>query len=190
VVEVVYWFAVIKSFMKLIEISIGENFPEKINAVIEIPKGTSNKYEYDEKTGSIKLDRVLHSSLHYPVDYGFIPQTRAEDGDPGDVLVLTDSPVFSGCILEVRPIGLLKMTDENGKDNKVLAVPIGNPHMKNIKSINDVQEHVLKEITHFFEQYKVLEEKFVKVDSWGMKEDAIKLIETEHRVFLAENKHE
>ena len=174
--------------MKLIEISIGKQFPEKINIVVEIPKGTRNKYEYDEESGSIKLDRVLHSSLHYPVDYGFVPQTRAEDGDPGDVLVLTDSPVFSGCILEVRPIGLLQMTDENGIDNKVLAVPCGNPHMAHIQSMDDVQGHTLKEISHFFEQYKVLEEKFVKVDGWGTKEDAINLIKSEHQTFLAESK--
>lgn len=169
-------------------IPIGDGFPDTINAVVEIPKGTKNKYEYDEKWDQIKLDRVLHSPLFYPVDYGFVPQTRAEDGDQGDILVLTDSPVFSGCVLEVRPIGLLKMTDEGGSDNKILAVPTGSPSFREIRSVDDVNAHTLKEIVHFFEQYKVLEEKFVKVDGWGTRAEALALIKSEHKKYRQEMK--
>lgn len=175
--------------MKLIEIPIGKNFPEAINVIVEIQKGKRNKYEYDEETGRIKLDRVLNSALHYPVDYGFMPQTRSEDGDPGDVLILTNSPVFPGCVLEVRPIGYLKMSDDKGVDNKILGVPVGNPHMSHIKDIKDVTKHTLNEITHFFEQYKVLEKKFVKVGGWGNKKEAIKLIKKEHAKYLKERKN-
>jgi len=167
-------------------ITIGNHFPETFNAIIEIPKGTKNKYEYDEKLKLIKLDRVLHSPLYYPVDYGFIPQTRADDGDMGDVLVLTDSPVFSGCLLEVRAVGLLKMRDESGLDNKVLAVPVSNPNFKDIRTLENVGEHMLKEIVHFFEQYKVLEGKMVKVEGWADKNEALQMLKQEHDKYMSE----
>ena len=162
--------------MNFHSIPIGDKYPNVLNAIIEIPKGGHNKYEYDEKLNLIKLDRVLHSPLFYPADYGFIPETRAEDGDHVDVLVVTDSPVFSGCLLEVRPIGVLKMSDEHGVDDKLLAVPLHNPHFKKVETLDDLDEHILKEIVHFFEQYKKLEEKEVKVTGWGTKEEALALI--------------
>ncbi len=171
-------------------IPLGDRFPELCNAVIEIPKGTKNKYEYDERLGVIRLDRVLHSPLYYPADYGFIPQTRAEDGDMGDVLVLTDSPTFPGCLLAVRPVGLLNMSDEHGTDNKVLAVPANNPNYAKVHGLKDIAEHTLKEIVHFFEQYKALEGKFVKVEGWTGRELAIDLIRSEHEKYRRENSNQ
>lgn len=169
--------------MSFHHIPIGEKYPDIVNAVIEIPKGGHNKYEYDEKFDVIRMNRVLHSPLFYPVDYGFIPETRAEDGDHLDILVLTDSPTFPGCFLEVKPIGVLNMSDENGLDYKILAVPTGNPHFHQFKSISDVDEHVLNEITHFFEQYKKLEKKEVQVDGWDTRDNALEIIRKTHSIF-------
>ena len=166
-------------------IPIGEKYPEIVWSVIEIPKGGHNKYEYDEKFDVIKLDRVLHSPLFYPADYGFIPETRADDGDHLDVLVITDSPVFTGCLLEIKPIGVLKMSDENGIDYKLLAVPLKNPHFKRIQTYDDLEEHILLEIVHFFEQYKTLEKKAVKIEGWGTKEEALQIIRDAHQVFVS-----
>jgi len=157
-------------------IPIGKHAPEILNAIVEIPKGGHNKYEYDSELDEIKLDRVLYSPLFFPVDYGFIPETKSEDGDHADVLIITDSPTFSGCILEVRPIGILKMTDEKGLDDKILAVPFSNHHYEKIKDINDIESHVLDAIIHFFEEYKKLEKKSVKVKGWGSLENAMSFI--------------
>jgi inorganic pyrophosphatase len=168
-------------------IPLGKKAPETINTVIEIPKGGHNKYEYDEELDEIRLDRTLHSPLFYPVDYGFVPETRAEDGDHLDALVLTDDPVFTGCVMEIRPIGLLKMSDENGLDNKVLAVPAKNPHYHDIQDLKDVQPHFLAEIVHFFEQYKKLEKKFVKVEGWGSKKNALAVIKKANARYLREH---
>ena len=164
-------------------IPIGKQAPQRINVVIEIPKGGHNKYEYDEEMDAIKLDRVLHSPLFYPIDYGFIPETQAEDGDHLDALVITDSPTFPGCVLLARPLGLLKMKDENGGDDKILAVPANNPHYRNIKNLGDIEPHILQEITHFFEEYKKLEKKFVKVIGWEPKRAAFRLIEKGRRFY-------
>ena len=127
--------------------------------MIEIPKGSRNKYEYDQATKAIKFDRMLFSSVHYPSDYGFIPETLAEDGDPLDVLVLVTEPTFPGCMIESRPIGLFKMFDEKGVDNKILCVPVKDPLWNHIHTLNDVAPHLLKEIEHFFKIYKDLEDK-------------------------------
>ncbi len=160
---------------------IGKNYPDKVNAVIENPQGTHNKYEFDEELNAIKLDRVLHSPFFYPADYGFIPETLGGDGDPLDIFVLTDSPVFSGCVLETRPIGVLIMEDESGQDEKILAVPTKNPHYNHIAKLEDVPESYTKEISHFLEQYKALEpNKWVKVKGWESKEKAFELIKTAH----------
>lgn len=164
-------------------VGIGEKYPKIINVVIEIPKGEHNKYEVDEATGLIKLDRVLHSPLFYPADYGFVPATKAPDGDHLDVLVATDSPTFPGCLLEARPLGVLKMSDEKGLDDKLVAVPLNNPHYKNIEKLEDLTEHFLKEMAHFFEQYKKLEEKLVTVRGYGSLEEAEKLIEESYKAF-------
>jgi len=154
------------------EISPGPNPPERIFVFVEIPEGSQNKYEFDKKLKVFKLDRTLHSPLHYPADYGHIPGTLCEDGDPLDVLVLVTEPTFPGCLIEARPIGAIEMEDEKGLDDKILAVPVHDPRFDHIKDIRDISQHTLKEITHFFEMYKALEpNKWVKIKGWlGAKE--------------------
>ncbi len=163
--------------MSLATLDIGQDAPKNINVVIEIPKGSHNKYEYDEKLGVIKLDRVLHSAVFYPCDYGFIPQTRSEDGDHLDVLVVISESVFPGCVVAVRPIGVLDMEDEKGRDYKIIAVSQNDPKLANINDINDLDVHFKKEIVHFFTVYKELEEKWVKVSDWKDKNEAYTIIQ-------------
>ena len=162
---------------------IGSNYPESFNVVVEIAKGGHNKYEYDETSGIIKLDRVLHSPMFYPVDYGFIPETRSSDGDHLDALVLTDSPTFPGCIVEARAIGLLQMIDGGEADEKILAVPVKNPRYKSINTLDDLEPHILDEIKHFFEQYKKLEKKEVEVKNWEPRENALATLKEAHENF-------
>lgn len=128
-----------------------------IEAIIEIPKGTRNKYEYDHERHVIFLDRRLFSSTYYPADYGFIPGTVAEDGDPLDVLVLVDEATFPGCHIQVRPIGVFQMIDENGPDPKIIALPDGDPRIRHITEIEQIRDGVTNEIAHFFDVYKDLE---------------------------------
>ena len=149
-----------------LEIPVGPESPEVINAVIEIPYEGSNKYEYDKELHVFRLDRNLYSPVHYPGDYGFIPSTLAADGDPLDVLVLVDAPSFSGCVMEVRPIGVLEMLDQGLADEKVLCVGKGNPRYKDVWNFSEIYPHMLKEITHFFSIYKDLEGKRVEVKGW------------------------
>lgn len=170
--------------MNYYDLPIGKAAPETVNAVIEIASGTHNKYEYDQALGVFTLDRVLHSPMYYPVDYGFIPQTHADDGDPLDVLVLTDSPTFTGCVCAVRPIGALTMTDDKGGDDKILAVPVGNPHYRTISDLSDLEPHFLDEISHFFATYKTLEKKEVKVEGWHDKMHALTLIEKARKAYV------
>ncbi len=145
------------------EISKGENFPKSVNAIIEVPKDSKIKFEIDKETGMIKVDRFLYSSVHYPGDYGFIPQTHWEDGDSLDVLVLTGIPVYPGILASVRVIGVIHMNDNGESDDKILAVYEKDPRFSDVKSINDVPKHTLSELKHFFETYKELEGKKVKV---------------------------
>jgi inorganic pyrophosphatase len=163
--------------MSLLNVKIGEGAPDVINAVIEIPRGSTNKYEVDAQTGMIRLDRVLYSPLFYPFDYGYIPQTHYLDGDPLDVLVLLSHPTFPGCVIEAAPIGVLFMTDDKGPDEKVLAVATKDPRYGYRRSINQLNEHTTKEIAHFFEVYKDLEDKSVEIHYWRDRDDALKLIE-------------
>ena len=149
-----------------LELPVGADSPEVINAVIEIPLEGINKYEYDKELGVFRLDRNLYSPVHYPGDYGFIPSTLADDGDPLDVLVLVDAPSFPGCVMEVRPIGILEMLDQGLADEKVLAVGKGNPRYKDVWNFSEIYPHMLKEITHFFAIYKDLEGKRVEVKGW------------------------
>ena len=164
-------------------LSIGPNYPVSFNMVVEIAKSGHNKYQYDETSGVIKLDRVLHSPMFYPVDYGFIPETRSADGDHLDALVLTDSPTFPGCVLEARAVGLLHMIDGGEADEKILAVPVKNPRYKNIKTMDDLEPHILDEIKHFFEQYKKLEKKEVEVKNWESRENALAALKEAHENF-------
>jgi inorganic pyrophosphatase len=150
----------------------GPKPPDIIYAVVEVPKGSRNKYEYSKKAGVIKLDRVLYSSLHYPGDYGFIPQSFWGDGDPLDVLVMMTEPTFPGCVIEARPIGMFKMIDKGQLDYKVLAVPATDPIYRNTHSLKDVPEHFPEEVAHFFMTYKQLEGVEVKNEGWVGPEEA------------------
>jgi len=147
-------------------VPVGPKPPEVVNAIVEIPKGKRNKFELDKVTGLIKLDRYLYSSLHYPGDYGFIPQTLAEDGDPLDILVMVNEPTFSGCLIEARPIGLFKMTDKGFNDYKVLAVPNTDPIFAEFHDLWRVAPHFLREVEHFFSTYKQLEAATVVSQGW------------------------
>ena len=135
----------------------GPNPPHEINVVVEIPKGSRNKYELDKKTGFFKLDRTLYSPMIYPGDYGLVPQTHYDDGDPLDVLILGNDPTFTSCIVEVRPIGIFRMLDKGDHDDKILAVPVSNPYFRNFHDLIDVAPHFLEEVAHFFTVYKDLE---------------------------------
>jgi len=147
------------------------------DVLIEIPKGSRNKYEYDFILHKIRFDRMLFSSMMYPGDYGFIPETLALDKDPLDVLVLGTEPTFPMVVMEVRPIGVFHMTDEKGPDEKIICVPVSDPIWSNRLDISDINPHRLKEIEHFFQVYKDLEEKKVDVGGWGNAEEAIKIYE-------------
>ncbi|MBN9605760.1 MAG: inorganic diphosphatase [Actinomycetales bacterium] len=147
-------------------------------ATIEIPKGSRNKYEVDHETGKVKLDRVLYTGFVYPTDYGFFDDTLGEDGDPLDVLVLLEYPLFPGVGVDVRPVGVFKMTDDGGGDAKVIAVPAGDPRWDWIQDVGDIPEYTVKEIEHFFEHYKDLEPgKWVKTEGWGDRAEAEGLIQ-------------
>jgi inorganic pyrophosphatase len=139
------------------DIPTGRRPPDELTAVIEIPTNERNKYELDKMLGIYRLDRVLHSAVHYPGDYGFFPRTLGEDGDPLDVLVLMTIPVFTGCLVDVRPVGLFHLIDRGTADEKVLAVPVGDPYSEELTDLGDIPAHYLKEIEHFFQVYKDLE---------------------------------
>jgi inorganic pyrophosphatase len=169
-------------------IQIPEGFPEKINMIVEIPRGSHSKYEYDEHLGIIKLDRVLHSSVVYPTDYGFVPATLSEDGDHLDVLLLTSDPLFPGCLVTARIIGVADMEDEAGKDWKLLAVADHDPRYTNTSSLADVDKHRLDEIQNFFEVYKLLEKKQVIFHGWKDRTQAYTILrEARERSLSKEN---
>jgi inorganic pyrophosphatase len=167
-----------------LRLPIGSNAPRLINVVIEIPRDSVNKYEYDKKLHVFRLDRTLFSPVHYPGDYGFIPQTLALDGDPLDVLVLVEAPSFPGCLMEVRPIGVLKMVDQGKSDEKVLAVAESDPMYREIKDYSQVFPHLLREIEHFFSIYKDLEGKRTEMSGWEGAEAAHKIIAESHKTFV------
>jgi len=144
--------------------------------VIEIPKGSKNKYELDKETGLLRLDRVLYSAVYYPADYGFIPRTYCDDGDPLDVLVLSQEPVYPLTIVEARAIGVMRMRDEKGMDDKILAVSVNDPAVADYVDSSQIPKHVLRELRRFFEDYKVLEHKRVVVEDLLGPSDAIKII--------------
>jgi inorganic pyrophosphatase len=158
--------------MNLKDLPWGKSPPELINAIIEIPRGTRTKYEYDFSLGVFRLDRVLYASMFYPTAYGFIPGTMAEDGDPLDVLVMISEPLDVGVMVEARPIGLLKMEDEKGKDDKILAASQGDPTYREVADLSNVASDELRVIEHFFRTYKTLERKQVKSHGWVGREVA------------------
>ena len=148
-----------------------------VDVFIEIPRGSRTKYEYDKESGRIRLDRVLFSSVHYPADYGFIEETLGGDGDPLDCLVLVEEPTFPGCIVPARPVGTLRMKDAKGEDEKVLAVPVGDPRFDTLRELKDVAPHWLREIETFFATYKMLEKDEPEVAGWSGAGEAWRLID-------------
>ncbi len=149
---------------------------DSFDVLIEIPKGSRNKYEYDFEIKKIRYDRMIFSSMMYPADYGFIPETMALDGDPLDVLVLVTEPTFPGCVMEVKPIGVFHMADEKGPDEKIICVPISDPIASKIADLKEMNPHLIKEIEHFFQVYKDLEKKKVDVGGWGNIDEAKQII--------------
>jgi len=162
------------NYMRL---SPGENFPREFNVIVEIPKDSTHKYELDKDLGAFVLDRPLHTSVHYPGDYGFIPQTLAQDGDPLDVLIKIDKPTFPGCVIKCRAIGALPMLDEGDPDHKILAVPTMDPRTETTQDIEDISDHFETEVDHFFRVYKELEGKEISTEGWLSKKEAEKIIQ-------------
>jgi inorganic pyrophosphatase len=158
----------------------GAEVPERLICRVEIPKGSRNKYEWDEELAEIFLSRFLSASVVYPTDYGFFPETLAEDGDPLDALVCVSEPTFPGCLIEVKPIALLGMTDEEGADDKILCVPCTDPNWMDLEELEDIPSQLRTEIEHFFSIYKQPEGKPVEVTGWRSREDALAALAQSH----------
>src|SRR3954469_15550478 len=157
---------------------------------VEIPKGSRNKYEYDEELDAIVLDRFLFSSMVYPTDYGFIPETHGEDGDALDAIVCVSEPTFPGCVIPVKPIALFRMEDDKGIDDKVLCVPLSDPAWNNLEELDDLPKQLQDEIAHFFSVYKDLEQKKVKVDGWHSRDEALEEIEEARKRYDEKGQHQ
>ncbi len=168
--------------MDLSKIPIGHNPPWDVNVIIEVPLGgVPVKYEMDKASGAMFVDRFLHTAMHYPMNYGFVPHTMSDDGDPVDILVAARTPLIPGCVVRARPIGALIMEDEAGQDEKILSVPVDklHPYYRNVASYRDLQEILIEQIAHFFSHYKDLEpNKWVKIVRWAEADEAFRLIET------------
>ncbi len=158
------------------DVSPGAHAPAAVAVIIETRGNSRNKYELDKTNGIFKLDRVLQSSVHYPGDYGFIPQTLFEDGDPLDVLLLIREPTHTGCLVDARPIGVLRMRDGGEPDDKILAVPTNDPYQREFLDIDDIPQHILREVEYFFGTYKTLERKHVEIRGWDKSEAAAREI--------------
>ena len=154
------------------------------DAIIEIPRGSRNKYEMDHETGRIRFDRVLYSPMFYPADYGFVENTLGLDGDPIDVLVFLTEPTVPGCVIEVKTIGVLKMSDDKGKDEKLICVPVADPTWNQLENITDMNPHTLKEVEHFFRVYKDLENKTTTIEGYGDKAEAEQLLQDARERFV------
>ena len=159
---------------------------DNINVIIEIPRGSKNKYEIDKNTGLIALDRVMHTAQDYPFDYGFVPKSYWDDGDALDVLILATYPLSLGVLVRVRPVAVMEMTDGDESDNKIIAVTINEPRWDDIQDLDDINKHTLKEIKHFFSTYKKIQNKFVKVK--GFKNKAVAQADFEKSVILYKEK--
>ena len=162
------------------------DFPAVIEVVVEIPRGSRNKYEWDERSGVFRLDRVLSSAVYYNFDYGFITDTRAGDGDHTDALLLIDEPTFPGCRVWARPIGGLEMRDEKGFDFKVLCVAVADPHQAHVERLEQVRPHRLVEIENFFQTYKLLEDKRVEIEGWRDGARALEILRHDRAVWERE----
>ncbi len=163
------------------------DFPRLVEVVVEIPSGSRNKYEYDETAGVVRLDRVLSSAVFYNFDYGYVPGTRAEDGDHTDAMVLLAEPTFPGCHVWGRPVGGLRMRDEKGEDFKVLCVALGDSLWEHVERLDQVSPHRLREIEHFFATYKLLEDKRVEVHGWADLDAAQEVLRADRQRWLAEH---
>jgi inorganic pyrophosphatase len=160
------------------EVSVGNSPPEFVNAIIEIPRGSKAKYEVDKESGLIKLDRVIYASMYYPLNYGFIPQTMGDDHDPLDIVVLTQVSVVPLCLIPSKVIGVMQMIDRGEADDKIIAVAEQDPSVSHLNDVTDLPEYLRAELTHFFENYKTLENKKVVIDQFLSKEKAHNIIET------------
>lgn len=158
------------------DLELGNEVPEKFNVIIEIPRGSKNKYEIDKETGLIKLDRAMKTAQDYPFDYGFAPQTLWDDDDALDVIVMTTYPLSPGILVRVRPVAVMRMIDGGESDDKVIAVPLDDPRWDNVKDLKDLNEHSIKEIEHFFKTYKQIENKSVEVNGFEGREEAKKAV--------------
>jgi inorganic pyrophosphatase len=157
-----------------------------VEAFIEIPAGSQNKYEFDKEKGVLRLDRVLYSPVHYPTDYGYIPETLEEDGDPIDILIMVTHPTVPGCVVDARVVGVLSMEDDKGVDNKLLGVPVKDPRFNHIKDLADVPPHILKEIEHFFQTYKDLEGKKTFIKGWKGAAEAAEVLQKAREMYQAQ----
>jgi inorganic pyrophosphatase len=171
--------------MNLLSLPVGAQAPEIVNAVVEVPYGCTNKYEYDKSLQLFRLDRPLYASVHYPGEYGFIPSTLSADGDALDIIILVTDATFPGCLLEARPIGVLQMIDQGVPDQKILAVAKASPTHAEVRDHRHLAPHILREIEHFFSIYKELEGKDTEVKGWRSIREAHKLIQQGHHRFKA-----
>lgn len=157
-------------------VETGQNAPEYVNCIVEIPQGSRSKYEIDKASGLLKLDRVIYSSFHYPANYGFIPQTYGDDKDPLDILIISSMSIQPMCIVEAKVIGVMQMLDGGEGDDKIIGVAAHDPAINYYENIEELPKHFFNELRHFFEQYKVLEKKSVKVEEFGNKQQALGII--------------
>jgi inorganic pyrophosphatase len=162
--------------------------PEQVYAIVEIPRGTRTKYEYDVELGVFRLDRVLYTSMMYPTAYGFVPGTCAPDGDPIDILVMISEALDVGVLVEARPVGMLQMSDENGKDDKLLSIAVGDPSYRHIKELSDISQEELQLIEHFFKTYKTLERKKVESQGWQPRAAALSALRSARECYLKAQK--
>lgn len=158
------------------DVDPGENIEDSFNGIIEISKGSKNKYELDKKTGLLMADRVLYSAVHYPTNYGFIPKSYCDDGDPLDILVLCQEPIVPMCIVPCKAIGMMSMRDEKGQDDKIIAIHAFDPAYNSYKDISELPIHIIRELQRFFEDYKILENKEVVVENFRGRIDAVNAI--------------
>lgn len=165
------------------DVSPGDNLPDIVNGIIEIPKGTRAKYELDKESGLLRLDRVLYSSVYYPANYGFIPQTYCDDNDPLDILIISQIDVVPMCIVPAKVIGVMRMLDNNEADDKIIAVAAGDPSVSHINDISELPAHFISEMRSFFEDYKKLEKKSVVVEEFLNRETAIKILNDSFKMY-------
>jgi inorganic pyrophosphatase len=161
---------------------------DEMNVIVEIPKLSKNKYEIDKETGIIALDRVMHTAQDYPFDYGFVPQTLFDDGDALDVVLITTYPLMPGILVKARPVAIMEMVDGGDRDDKIVAVPVDDPRFTDVKDIEDLNPHFKKEMSHFFETYKKIQNKEVTVGAWHGADKAKEAFEKSCEMYIGENK--